>query len=355
LSLLRPRWMFVALPVLAQHLLSVRSSEWQIEFHYAAPLIPLFWMAASEAVADLWSPRPLALAVGVGCVATQIWMGPLRVLATANRDDNGAPEKRAIVQSISPQASVVAGLPYLSHLAERQELVSLHHVLKGLRTLSRNPWVPPAPTDIVIVDYDDQATFNTIAGYYHPKMQMAKGQVIPSSDVLLSTFLQKASWKVEAHDSITVFRKVAAESEPQIEMPTGTVEKQQIGTGNELLLIQSRFAQSGSITVQSVWQFHGERSVIPWMSVVFVPIGENKQERKSVWLTRGLCVPQGSDNGRPWKDTWVADITTRVPKGKYQLRAVFYDNSKFAWAQMENPAAPLPALGGADLGVVEVK
>ncbi len=61
LPLLRPRWLIIASPILLQHLLSWRSSEWTIYFHYAAPLLPLFWMAAAEAVAICDSPtaRPI--------------------------------------------------------------------------------------------------------------------------------------------------------------------------------------------------------------------------------------------------------------------------------------------------------
>src|SRR5207302_3733891 len=51
LPLLTPRWIVIAAPILLQHLLSWRSSEWMIYFHYAAPLLPLFWIASVEAIA----------------------------------------------------------------------------------------------------------------------------------------------------------------------------------------------------------------------------------------------------------------------------------------------------------------
>src|SRR5205814_8322297 len=53
LPVLRPRWLLIGAPILLQHLLSWRSSEWQIYFHYAAPLIPLFWIGMAESVAGL--------------------------------------------------------------------------------------------------------------------------------------------------------------------------------------------------------------------------------------------------------------------------------------------------------------
>src|ERR1041384_2358083 len=58
LPLFRPRWLLIATPILLQHLLSWRASEWQIYFHYAAPLVPLFWIALTESVTGLEQSRP---------------------------------------------------------------------------------------------------------------------------------------------------------------------------------------------------------------------------------------------------------------------------------------------------------
>src|SRR4029077_571599 len=60
LPLLRPRWIVIAAPILLQHLRSWRSSEWTIYFHYAAPLLPLFWIASVEAIvaSDQWEHVP---------------------------------------------------------------------------------------------------------------------------------------------------------------------------------------------------------------------------------------------------------------------------------------------------------
>ncbi len=61
--LLRPRWLLIGAPILLQHLLSWRSSEWTIYFHYAAPLLPLFWIALVEGTAriDRWTSLPVLL------------------------------------------------------------------------------------------------------------------------------------------------------------------------------------------------------------------------------------------------------------------------------------------------------
>src|SRR4030095_3117154 len=90
LPLLGPRWLLIATPILLQHLLSWRSSEWMIYFHYGAPLLPLFWMAAVQGIANLDRKELLPPAVGravplllvVATLIAQIVLGPTALLAS---------------------------------------------------------------------------------------------------------------------------------------------------------------------------------------------------------------------------------------------------------------------------------
>src|SRR4029077_15185053 len=103
LPLLRPRWIVIAAPILLQHLLSWRSSEWMISFHYPAPLLPLFWIALVELIAasdhlkhvPSIVSRATAWLVILGCVAGQIWLGPLARIVTITADWFGAGQDRA--------------------------------------------------------------------------------------------------------------------------------------------------------------------------------------------------------------------------------------------------------------------
>ena len=111
----------------------------------------------------------------VACLAAQWWLGPAgAICAESGRyfsERGERARKNAFVASVPAQASVVAGFPYLSHLAMREKLYSLHYILKGLQTLSHAAYEPPPPTDYVLIDYNDAATFDASAGYYHPAMQ----------------------------------------------------------------------------------------------------------------------------------------------------------------------------------------
>ncbi len=219
LPLLRPRWLLISAPILLQHFLSWRESEWTIYFHYAAPILPLFWIAAVEAAArpapEFWADRRVSLPVLAtallltASVVGQAILGPFPQmsdeLAAYSGKRPARERKDALLAVIPPAASVVAGLPYLSHLAMRERLYSLHFILKGLKPLSHQRYQPPPPTDCVLVDYDDAATFDADAGYYHPAMETKDGAVIPSSDDLLRAFLSRATWASQRSDKLILF------------------------------------------------------------------------------------------------------------------------------------------------------
>ncbi len=340
LPLLRPRWIVIAAPILLQHLLSWRSSEWMIYFHYTAPLLPLFWIASVEAIAasDEWKHVPsfvsrvTAWLVIVGCVAAQIWVGPLGRIVTTTADWLGSGQERArknaFIAQIPPASSVVAPLSYLSHLAMREKLYSLHYILKGLKTLSRSSYEPPSSTDFVLIDYRDSATFDPGAGFYHPTMKTVDGRIIPSSDRLLHDFLKKAVWTADEQDDLTLLRNLrstvtAEQSSPADEEPgvfsIGATRLLSIGTTGEIV------SRSQPLEVHLRWSFQGERDVFPWMLLRL-----SRDEKVTVaLLVKGLCVPEATEG--IYTETWRVVTAERLLPGDYSLEALFVDNSKRAW------------------------
>jgi uncharacterized membrane protein len=361
LPLLRPRWILIAAPILLQHLLSWRSSEWVIYFHYAAPLLPLFWIAAVEAIAPAQTDaaiegaapsapngtRPafaglrhsslrlslqknyLPWLLLAASVIAQAWLGPAAAIASdATRWVPGHSErarKNAFIAQISAKASVVAPLPYLSHLATREKLYSLHFILKGLKTLSRADYQPPPATDFVLIDYLDSATFDPSSGYYHPEMRTVDGRVVPSSDRLLHDFLRRASWQTDCRDELTLLAQGRKRNEPAFSNPGKVFE---MGTHTRLVSINKSgdlLSQRQSLEVRLAWTFEGEREVFPWMLVRLT----HDQSGRSLVLTRGLCAPEASDG--TCTETWHITSTRGLPAGDYLAEAIFIDNSKRAW------------------------
>jgi Predicted membrane protein (DUF2079) len=337
MPLMRPRWLLIAAPILLQHLLSWRSSEWTIYFHYSAPLLPLFWMALAEGAAGMnrWTLVPLAirrsfpLLVIAACVAAQIFLGPAGdiVATTANwfTQEQIRGRKQAFISQIPPEGSVLAPLPYLSHLAMRENLYSLHYVLKGLKTLSRASYSPPPPPDFVLVDYADSATFDAVAGYYHPAMKTVDGRVIPSSDRLLHEFLKRCSWTVRAENELTLLRK----SEGELPPPTASSgEIVEIATGTTLTGITK---SADELTEQGLeitlsWNFQEPREVFPWMFLKLSP----RDHRSGIIISRGLCAPEAT-NGL-YQEKWRITPSEQIPEGSYGVEVYFVDNAKRVWA-----------------------
>jgi uncharacterized membrane protein len=339
LPLVRPRWLLIAIPILLQHLLSWRSSEWTIYFHYAAPLLPLFWIALAEGTVriDRWRPVPvpirrsLPFLVIAACVAAQVFLGPASSIATTTtnwfRGEQARDRKQVLIDQISPEASVLAPLPYLSHLAMRENLHSLHYVLKGLKTLSRSAYSPPPPTDFVLIDYDDSATFDAVAGYYHPAMKTIDGRVIPSSDRLLHEFLQKSAWTVRASDELTLLEE---------RQSAGTLPFSSFGSGENVVMgagtILTGITKSADelagdgIEIKMSWNFQEPREVFPWMFLKLTPRGH----RNGIILSRGLCAPEATSG--PYQETWHISASERIPEGDYGVEAFFVDNAKRVWA-----------------------
>lgn len=357
LPLLRPRWLVVAAPILLQHLLSWRSSEWNIYFHYAAPLLPLFWMATVEAIAPKKIPAavegaaPSAPTNGTrqrvslqvswvpwmliaACVVEQAWLGLAGTISSevtsylSKRADRE--RKNAFITQVTAGASVVAPLPYLSHLAMREKLYSLHYILKGLKTLSHDSYEPPPPTDYVLIDYNDTATFDAGAGYYHPAMQTKDGRVIPSSDQLLYQFFKQAYWTTTERNELALFRK-----DDRAAIRTGSSailrreESFRLSDGSELWSI-TRSAVAPPLDevlqFQVMWNLAPDRAVFPWMVLRIL-----RDEKPVAILTKGLCAPEAFPGIT--SEVWHITSWPGLPAGTYSIEALFLDNAKRAWME----------------------
>ena len=347
LPLVRPRWLVISAPIVFQHLLSWRSSEWMIYFHYAAPLIPLFWMGLAEGLRtvqrfrtiQLLAPGAMATMALVACLAAQVAIGPIanivRAAAAWSASKFEREKKARFIAAIPPDASVAAPLPYLSHLALREELYSLHYVLKGLKTLSRARYVPPPPPQFVLIDYGDPATFSRTAGFYHPAMKTVDGSIIPSSERLLHEFLRTATWTARSDDELVLLERVAVQPPAAEVTPDRAVF--QIGEHTELQRI-SKSSDSvpagGSVEIELRWLFRAEREVIPWMYLRAVA----KQSGAATMIAKGLCAPEVASGAHV--ERWRVSALSRLSPGEYSIEAWFVDNSSRSSMLASDPTSP---------------
>jgi len=346
LPLLRPRWLLVALPVLLQHLLSWRYTEWSLGAHYPAPFIPLFWIAAAEALKQWRWQSQIALGVLAACLLANLRWGAAPELASEIPTLGARLEERewkaAMIEGIPDTASVAACLPYLAHLAKRERLVSIHHILKGLKTLSTSAYTPPAPGDVVVIDYNDTMTFSKEAGYYHPKVQIDATQAIPSSDELLHDYLRQANWRATEQNELTVLKR--GEPAPPFSIRAAPVR---IDAQTTLAALEVTQPFPGAVRTRLAWNFSSERAQFPWMMLVL-------SNGKHLYpFVKGLCAPEA--NGGASYEDWSVVFPSTMPAGYYSLFAIFYDGSDAAWYEKFPPDDKMFILANRPLGSLTIK
>ncbi len=340
LPLLRPHWLLIASPILLQHLLSWRFTEWSLGAHYPAPFIPLLWIAAVEGLTRLRTPRALAFAVLAACVLSHVRFGPARELIAQMPQLGAKLEEREwkaqMIAGIPPDASVTAVQSFLSHLAKREHLYSLHHVLKGLKTLSTEPYAPPL-TDVVVIDYEDRNTFSTVAGFYHPRSRADAERFVPSSDRLLHEYLRPQQWRVQARNELAVYSR----GEP---FPAFTPDTPPVPFDAQTTLLNMQIPRTlpGAMHFKFAWEFGPDRERFPWLMLVL------SDGRQLHTLLKGACAPEAGA-GRYYED-WVAAFPTSLAAGNYEMFALFFDANEAAWNKKLPPGDMAFVLKKIDLG-----
>jgi uncharacterized membrane protein len=342
LSILRPRWLLIAAPILLQHLLSWRSSEWSIRFHYGAPLLGLMWIAMAEAVARRERKLGWCWAV-VGCSAIgQALLGPVRELPGELATIPGRwAERRWKAELLAPilargESSATVSNGFLPHVAARKEVHSLHHVLKGLKTLSRTAYTPPPPPDLVLIDFGDDSTFSVVSGFYHPRMQTADGRIVPSSDALLDAFLRPGNYQSFGSNAVRLFLRGPGDGSdggpavPELRLTNARVETD----------------ADGSSGVRVEWDVPLERTKYPWLALAIMsPAGLEL-------MPLGMAAP-GADAGasvQEWKLRWPPTFKP----GRYRLRLWLYDHQRAAGGGGILGAQGDGAIARFDLGEADV-
>ncbi len=188
LSLMSPLTLAIALPIVAQHVLSWRISEHSIAFHYTTLVTPFVLVAAvlglrnmlrvvmrgipggltEEVMNAKTPPRTLAyvmsgmaVVVALGC---NLAFGP--VIGFGLFQDQGphekkwpsayeralAPYMRGMAARVPDEGPVASGFRFLSRFVGRNTVHSLHHFKTGKHTYSDKPY--PVPDDVVAAAID---------------------------------------------------------------------------------------------------------------------------------------------------------------------------------------------------------
>ena len=337
LPFLRPRWLLIAAPLLLQHVLSSRLWDWSLSYHYAAPLIPLFWIATAEGVAAFRPTEWLAPLPLLASFVLQIFIGPFRQI-TADFPNLEAIlwerdwKARLVARAAEPKLSVTAGFPYLSHLAMRRELYSLHHILKGAGTLSNRHKELSYDPDLVLIDYSDHLTM----AHYHAGGQLADSegvlldQWLPATDELLNRFLTRQPRVAESVNAFAVYRRGTP--------PSGLTSQESLLVENTSLERIAIEPSGSSFAVETDWRITGPRSKIPWLTLMF-----SRGDAAPQFVELGMCAPEAGVGSV--HEHQVVLMPPTLPAGEYQVTAAFLDEAQILWGNQEKSILKSVPLG----------
>lgn len=344
LPFLRARWWFIAAPILAQHLLSWRVSEWTIHFHYAAPLVPLVWLAAVEVLARTRRATLLAWGMLVATLVFQCWRGPVAYLAdeyvgAANRLWQRTWKAEMISEFAKDhEISVTASTPYLSHLAERKDLQALTHVTKGLRTLSKLSY-EPRTTDVFVIDFKElaaPASWNQ--GTYHPAMRTTDGRIVPSSDQLIREALAGYCWGQSRTNELAIFRKRGRDDSRIFQDDAGRP------TNDTANVTDMVFVPASSVFLWNTNYQPKPLSRNVWAKLVLIDSSKAFETLTYGPLAVGLC-SQGSQE--EWRIQWPPALQREKTRG-----VLFLYSSAAEVGQSEPPWDLSNVVRQVDLGVI---
>jgi len=190
LPFLRPRWLLLAVPPLAQILLAAPGgSSIIIETHYALLFLPAFVLASIEAMGSwktvsgtlgvkyltpfsLWLqrqfplPQSFAITLGVATYLAVAWMlGPFRGIGEiaargASSDDRArATAYDALLSRVPSDAPIAAGYASLPHVAARAGAYALPYAYLGVNQYAFAPYALPADLDFVLLDQRDAIAY----------------------------------------------------------------------------------------------------------------------------------------------------------------------------------------------------
>jgi uncharacterized membrane protein len=162
--------------VLMQHLLSWRTTEKTIVYHYTAKFAPFIFISASyglkkvlsskyvKEVGRMAAPFLITLLLGVSLAINIAVEG--RVSGTLDRVQKLAQNSKEnfinqkFIDIIPKDAAVVSTFKFLPKLSHRKELHSFHHIHMGTYTFSSVLYPLPEKLDYALIDFSDEMTFN---------------------------------------------------------------------------------------------------------------------------------------------------------------------------------------------------
>jgi len=208
IPLLSPLPLLPVFLIFLQHLLSFRTGEVNIHYHYTAELIPFIFVAFIFGIKKITDFLPKFTFLGpalllIACIVFYL-IGPYTGFVKEWKrtfSDHSVAQKENLVERIPKDAPVIATFEYLSHLSHRQYLYSFHYVYSGFNTLFTKKYHLPDNVQYALIDFNDRVihkSFYSLSNYQH-----------------IVDFLKQGPWgAIDAYDSIVLFKKGVKDKYP---------------------------------------------------------------------------------------------------------------------------------------------
>ena len=206
--LLSPMPLLPVFLIFLQHLLSFRTGEVNIQYHYSAELIPFIFVAFIFGIKRIMDfiPRFKCLGIILLLVAfiVAFVLGPYSNLMKEWKRlfaGYGVAQKVSLVEQVPGDAPVISSFEFLSHLSHRQDLYSFHYVYSGYNILFTKVYHLPDNVQYALINFNDRrllSSFYKIDNYRH-----------------IVDFLKQGSWgALDVQDSIVLFKKGVKDKYP---------------------------------------------------------------------------------------------------------------------------------------------
>ena len=249
-----------AIPFFLQHLLSARTTDLSISYHYTAEIIPIIFFSVIYGINKLLNVKFINRHIFVlksvlisFILFNAIHYGPL--IKESFRINNDYRKdyldlcKEKFISKVPQSASAAATFEFLPKLASRKKLYSLHHPYMGFYTLSDKKYNLPEDTEYAIVDFNDRLTFG---GFYQPEGYRN----------LQNIFLGYEWELIEMADSLVILKK----SNKKQDFITAKIDSKQVNLNKEIIKVDESFILIGSSFKRIPGQ-EGIEAILYWKSI----------------------------------------------------------------------------------------
>ncbi len=212
LSLLSPHILFLILPIILQHLLSIHLPEHSIYFHYGVVIAPFIFLSALntlEFISRKAKPvfyRYLVVLVFSLCFAHSLSFFEALVNLTFYHKDGLTETRQSFVNEVPKDAGVIATFDFLAELSLRKSLYSFHkvyddyyqdpNVMKFSELYVGHPFVIPKDVSYALIDFNDH--------WLKKELDSNAAHVVPR----IQRFLKENNWVVQkSHGGIVLYKR----------------------------------------------------------------------------------------------------------------------------------------------------